>query len=396
MMRRNKVNRKPGQGRRKSSSASSSGSVSGSGDAIPHAGYEDINAVDPFGSATAAGSSGDQGGEPGWEMPGREEFFHALIGSEEKQLPTLEETIEESTESSEDESSEEDDPVANLTGVLNMSADATDTSTAALSILTSKITTLTKQVTKLKHTKSKKRSPRTGDAEKHRLSKIPSDSGQHGLPTARSWHGWLRTKLRPWAALAATGFDGHVLNGIFRGHAEPLAPPSMSERQKKGYLKANRVLALEIGNAMNETLSLFLTDVNTTNGYSLLFRIHKMVTQYSVEKTAALNKRFQNPTPVKKNEELTLGLVNWRMDFVELHNMMATPDKATTLSSLKKLTGELKDLETVTEMIELTTPGDPRPLFVAEESPPRPPVRCSPHRPPSSFHPRAYIICSYD
>ena len=56
--------------------------------------------------------------------------------------------------------------------------------------------------------------------------------------------------------MAATGFDGHVLNGIFRGHAAPLAPSSMSERQKKAYLKANRVLALEIGNAMNETLSL--------------------------------------------------------------------------------------------------------------------------------------------
>ena len=159
-------------------------------------------------------------------------LFEAFIGTGEKKK-------EESSEGESDDdettsSSEEDDtPVADLSGLFNASLDAgADASTAAMSIVVSQVTELTKQITKLKKTKPKKTTRKSG-TENHRLGKIPNDSGHNGLPTCRSWLSWLKTKFKPWAALAAKDFDRHVLKNLFMRRAAPLVPPELSSRLKR-------------------------------------------------------------------------------------------------------------------------------------------------------------------
>ena len=77
----------------------------------------------------------------------------------------------------------------------------------------------------------------------------------------------------------------------------------------------------------------------------------------------SLGWRFQNPKIVDKKENLALWLTNWKMDFLELHGLMATPDKATALASLKKLMGNTQELKTLTEVVELQAPGNTSVLF---------------------------------
>ena len=95
----------------------------------------------------------------------------------------------------------------------------------------------------------------------------------------------------------------------------------------------------------------------TTDGYAFLYRINVMVTENSVERTAALNERFQRPNPCNRKEDLSLALTNWKMDGIELRNLGAPPDPATALSSLKKLTNKIEDLKNLTDLSLLDRVG---------------------------------------
>ena len=165
-----------------------------SGDQPGHhfTGYE----TDPVFGAAAGSGTGSSWVIPDLGNTGNAGFFEAFIGSSSNPNtgsgcgPTIETVIsdDELSDSTSSDESDGPDPKIDLTGIFEKSLEANpaDGTSAAMGVMVGQLSILTDQLTKLKKAKGKKKNFEHSQAEKHRLGKIPADSGQHGLPAARS------------------------------------------------------------------------------------------------------------------------------------------------------------------------------------------------------------------
>ena len=98
--------------------------------------------------------------------------------------------------------------------------------------------------------------------------------------------------------------------------------------------------------------------MDKTDGFALLKKLHKVISQTSMERTAALHGRFAQPKPVKHKNGLALALVKWQQDLEELQEAGALPSKETVVKSLKLLVKEIGELKSTSDLIDLVCPGN--------------------------------------
>ena len=134
-----------------------------------------------------------------------------------------------------------------------------------------------------KNAKKKKKGHSQDANDKLRLSKTPLNNNGKDLPSAKSWNNWRTVKLHNWAAMQKSGFEKIVKKRINMG---------LSESNKKRYSKQIKQLDCEICQPMDEDLSVWIEDVEKTDGIALLQRLHGVITQTSTERVAALHERF--------------------------------------------------------------------------------------------------------
>ena len=97
-----------------------------------------------------------------------------------------------------------------------------------------------------------------------------------------------------------------------------------------------------------------MLDTTTTNyiprkhrrcGIAILLCLNGDAKEESAEMTAGLHKRFTEPQPCEKKEDLFLALTSWSRDLDELSEKpVSRPSRETVLLSLRTLTSKVQGL----------------------------------------------------
>ena len=111
----------------------------------------------------------------------------------------------------------------------------------------------------------------------------------------------------------------------------------------------------------------YLTDVDKTSGFALLYAIHVQVTRYSSERIALPHQRWEEPEAVKDKAFLASSLAQWKVDLDELVEAGAKPSRERALKSLRTLVKNIQELKVILEFNELMSPSNLSNMFKAIE-----------------------------
>ena len=203
------------------------------------------------------------------------------------------------------------------------------------------------------------------ERDKLRLTKIPyqpaGPGGRAGMPTVKGWQDWLEKHLKSWASLVCEHFDVWLLANLAQKNQTP------SDLDIDGVLhasyKPNKWLGFEITSMMQEPLSTFVSKVSANDGYALVYKINTAILAECEERVNGLGNRFREPAPCSKKEDLAWMMEHWLDDLAELREAKATPDKHSSLSSLKKLISGVQEVKKVADLCDLVRPGDINALY---------------------------------
>ena len=231
---------------------------------------------------------------------------------------------------------------------------------------------LVKEVTALKKAKpqsaikDEKKEPKDEvERDKVRLSKIPygnnGPTGKESLPSVKDWNDWVEKKLSPWCSLVCQNFDVWVMANLRQMNNPPIA--IRIQGKVMSYPRLNQWLGYEFSQLVKEPLTTFISHVNATDGYLLVFESHKAFHKESEERIKGLRERFEAPTPAHHKKELAWSTARWLEDLGELKQAGAAVDKHTTMKSLKILLGGVGETKKIMDLCELVKPEDLMTLF---------------------------------
>jgi len=144
---------------------------------------------------------------------------------------------------------------------------------AAMSHLAAALGSLTREVAGLKQIRAEKTREEDGATDekglKVKLWRLPKGEAGSHVPSSKTWSHWVNMRLRPWAAAQADGFE-EVISATLRS----LAPPT---ELMKRFSKVNRLLGFEMAAMVEESVSSYFREIDTSNGLVMILTFARII-----------------------------------------------------------------------------------------------------------------------
>ena len=144
--------------------------------------------------------------------------------------------------------------------------------------------------------------------------KFPQGKTADKLPSSKDWQEWIDFKLASWAQARSPEYSTFI--------EECLRMNKIDGTKYAKFQKYDSDLLYELNNMLDATTTNYIPRKHRRCGIAILLCLNGAVKEESAEMTAGLHKRFTEPMPCEKKEDLFLALTS-----AVMHNIAPTsPD----------------------------------------------------------------------